>query len=91
MRRRGCFCNRFRFSATIWVRRLKKNAMGGMDTDDKTILRRYYYNQTAGQIAEALHMNPSTVRSRLLRGRQVLRTELQKGDVQIEDLCAESV
>ena len=29
--------------------------------------------------------------SRLLRGRQVLRTELQKGDVQIEDLCAESV
>ena len=65
--------------------------MGGMDTDDKTILRRYYYNQTAGQIAEALHMNPSTVRSRLLRGRQVLRTEVQKGDVQIEDLCAESV
>ena len=52
---------------------------------------RYYYNQTAGQIAEALHMNPSTVRSRLLRGRQSLRTELQKGDVQIEDLCAESV
>ena len=59
--------------------------------DREIFLRRYYYNQTAGQIAEALHMNPSTVRSRLLRGRQALRTELQKGDVQIEDLCAESV
>ena len=59
--------------------------------DREIFLRRYYYNQTAGQIAEALHMNPSTVRSRLLRGRQSLRTELQKGDVQIEDLCAESV
>ena len=35
--------------------------------------------------------DPSTIRSRLLRGRQSLRTELQKGDVQIEDLCAESV
>ena len=62
-----------------------------MPEDREIFLRRYYYNQTAGQIAEALHMNPSTVRSRLLRGRQVLRTELQKGDVQIEDLCAESV
>ena len=67
-------------------------SMAALTPEDREIfLRRYYYNQTTGQIAEALHMNPSTVRSRLLRGRQVLRTELQKGDVQIEDLCAESV
>ena len=67
-------------------------ALAALTPEDREIfLRRYYYNQTAGQIAEALHMNPSTVRSRLLRGRQALRTELQKGDVQIEDLCAESV
>ena len=67
-------------------------ALAALTSEDREIfLRRYYYNQTAGQIAEALHMNPSTVRSRLLRGRQSLRTELQKGDVQIEDLCAESV
>ena len=67
-------------------------ALAALTSEDREIfLRRYYYNQTAGQIAEALHMNPSTVRSRLLRGRQALRTELQKGDVQIEDLCAESV
>lgn len=58
-------------------------ALAALTTEDREIfLRRYYYNQTAGQIAEALHMNPSTVRSRLLRGRQSLRTELQKGDVQ---------
>ena len=67
-------------------------ALAALTPEDREIfLRRYYYNQTTGQIAEALHMNPSTVRSRLLRGRQALRTELQKGDVQIEDLCAESV
>ena len=67
-------------------------ALAALKPEDREIfLRRYYYNQTAGQIAEALHMNPSTVRSRLLRGRQALRTELQKGDVQIEDLCAEPV
>ncbi len=67
-------------------------ALAALTSEDREIfLRRYYYNQTAGQIAEALHMNPSTVRSRLLRGRQALRTELQKGDVQIEDLCAEPV
>ena len=67
-------------------------ALAALTPEDREIfLRRYYYNQTAGQIAEALHMNPSTVRSRLLRGRQALRTELQKGDVQIEDLCAEPV
>lgn len=67
-------------------------ALAALKPEDREIfLRRYYYNQTAGQIAEELHMNPSTVRSRLLRGRQALRTELQKGDVQIEDLCAEPV
>jgi|GEM_PF-118061 len=67
-------------------------ALAALKPEDREIfLRRYYYNQTAGQIAEALHMNPSTVRSRLLRGRQALRTELQKGDVQIEDLCAEAL
>ena len=35
-------------------------------------------------------MNAGTVRSRLARGRQVLKAELQKGDMQVEDLCAES-
>ena len=74
------------------AQKLLEAALAALTPEDREIfLRRYYYNQTAGQIAEALHMNPSTVRSRLLRGRQALRTELQKGDVQIEDLCAESV
>lgn len=39
-------------------------ALAALKPEDREIfLRRYYYNQTAGQIAEALHMNPSTVRS----------------------------
>ena len=54
-------------------------------------MRRYYYNQTAEQIAQEKHMNANTVRSRLARGRQALKAELQKGAIQIEDLCAESV
>ena len=53
-------------------------------------LRRYYYNQTAEQLAREKDMNAGTVRSRLARGRQVLKAELQKGDMQVEDLCAES-
>ena len=58
--------------------------------DRELFLRRYYYNQTAEQIAREKNMNAGTVRSRLARGRQVLKAELQKGDMQIEDLCAES-
>ena len=80
------------FGSIVTVSGADVAALAALTSEDREIfLRRYYYNQTAGQIAEALHMNPSTVRSRLLRGRQSLRTELQKGDVQIEDLCAESV
>ena len=63
--------------------------------DRELFLRRYYYNQTAEQIAREKDMNAGTVRSRLARGRlargrQVLKAELQKGDMQVEDLCAES-
>ena len=58
--------------------------------DRELFLRRYYYNQTAEQIAREKDMNAGTVRSRLARGRQLLKAELQKGDMQVEDLCAES-
>lgn len=61
------------------------------EEDRELFLRRYYYNQTAEQIAQEKHMNANTVRSRLARGRQALKAELQKGAIQIEDLCAESV
>ena len=66
-------------------------ALAALTSEDREIfLRRYYYNQTAEQIAREKDMNAGTVRSRLARGRQVLKAELQKGDMQVEDLCAES-
>ena len=69
-----------------------RRALAGLSEEDRELfLRRYYYNQTAEQIAQKKHMNANTVRSRLARGRQALKAELQKGAIQIEDLCAESV
>ena len=69
-----------------------RRALAGLSEEDRELfLRRYYYNQTAEQIAQEKHMNANTVRSRLARGRQALKAELQKGAIQIEDLCAESV
>ena len=71
---------------------LGRRALAGLSEEDRELfLRRYYYNQTAEQIAQEKHMNANTVRSRLARGRQALKAELQKGAIQIEDLCAESV
>ena len=71
---------------------LLRRALAGLSEEDRELfLRRYYYNQTAEQIAQEKHMNANTVRSRLARGRQALKAELQKGAIQIEDLCAESV
>ena len=73
-------------------KQLLRRALAGLSEEDRELfLRRYYYNQTAEQIAQEKHMNANTVRSRLARGRQALKAELQKGAIQIEDLCAESV
>lgn len=41
-------------------------------------LRFYYYGQSADQIAKEMDMNPSTVRSKLHRGRQFLKSSLTK-------------
>ena len=46
---------------------------------------RYDLSQTTAQIADELHMNASTVRSRLLRGREALRKTLTKGGLFCED------
>lgn len=47
---------------------------------DREIFFRYYdLCQTATEIAADLHMQPSTVRSRLSRGRELLRTILCQG------------
>lgn len=41
-------------------------------------LRFYYYGQTAERIASEMELNPSTVRSKLRRGRETLRASLAK-------------
>ncbi len=47
--------------------------------DQELFFRRYQLCQTASEIARDLDMSPSTVRSRLSRGRQVLRDALCQG------------
>ena len=49
-------------------------------TDRDIFLRHYYWRQTVARIAEELGMNPSTVKSRLKRGREKLRNTLKKED-----------
>ena len=61
------------------------------DEDRELMLRRYFYNQSAEQIAREKDMNPGTVRSRLCRARQAMRAELEKGGIRFEDLCAEAL
>lgn len=61
------------------------------DEDRELMLRRYFYNQSAEQIARKKDMNPGTVRSRLCRARQAMRAELEKGGIRFEDLCAEAL
>lgn len=54
-------------------------AMTQMDATDKTIFFwHYYFLEKITDIAQALDMNPSTVKSRLFRGRQYLRQVLKE-------------
>lgn len=67
-------------------------ALQALSPEDRELfLRRYFYNQTAEQIARETHKNASTVRSRLARGRQVLKQQLEQGGVQLEDLDTDAV
>ena len=61
-------------------------ALGALPEEDREIFYRFYdLSQTTAQIADELHMNASTVRSRLLRGREALRKTLTKGGLFCED------
>lgn len=54
-------------------------AVDAMEEPDRTIfLRRYWYCQTAEDIADALGMTGAAVRKRLERGREKLRQHLQQ-------------
>ena len=58
-----------------------RRAVAEMGEPDREIfLRHYFYCQCVADIALALDMNVNTVKTRLRRGRERLKTELTKGD-----------
>ena len=61
-------------------------ALAALPEEDREIFYRFYdLSQTTAQIADELHLNASTVRSRLMRGRETLRKLLSKGGLFHED------
>ena len=70
----------------LWEQMLEKErcaaitqAMRALPDEDREIFYRFYdLSQTAAQIAEDLHLNASTVRSRLMRGRRILSKTMGK-------------
>ena len=58
-----------------------RRAVDSMSEPDREIfLRHYFWRQSVDRIAGELGMNPSTVKSRLKRGREKLRNKLKKED-----------
>ncbi len=71
---------------TTLRRELLRRALDGLDPESREIFQRYYYQDcTVDQISQTLCMNPSTVKSRLRRGRQKLRQVLTEGGISVED------
>lgn len=78
---------------SAWARLTQKElrdalarAMKALSPVDREIFyRRYDLSESSAQIAAAMDLNPATVRSRLSRGRAVLRRELTKGGYCNED------
>lgn len=63
-----------------------RQALKNMKPTDREIFYRYYdLCETTTQIAAALNMPPSTVRTRLSRGRKALRTTLCQGGFSYEN------
>lgn len=71
---------------SLWQHAQKvRAALETLKPEDQEIFCRYYdLCQTATQIAAAMHMQPSTVRTRLSRGRAALRDILCQGGFQYE-------
>ncbi len=62
------------------LKRLLNEALLAMPHSDREIFYRYYYFfQPVKDIAQALDMNPATVKTRLHRGRKQLRERLEQG------------
>lgn len=57
-----------------------RRALGNMPEPDKTIfIRRYYLYQKVDDIARIMNINKNTVSTKLRRGRESLRQELERG------------
>lgn len=69
------------------LERLTREAVDTLDTLTREIFLRYYYRrEKTAQIAQALDLNLSTVKTRLARGREKLRNILQERGVTHEDV-----
>lgn len=51
------------------------------EPDHEIFLRHYYYAQTVSEISWEMHLNPSTIKTKLSRGRQRLKTLLMRWEV----------
>lgn len=59
--------------------RLVREAVDYLEQPDREIfLRHYWYAQTVAEIGAELHLNESTIKTKLRRGRQRLKKTLQK-------------
>ena len=57
-------------------RRVREAVLSMTQPDQEIFLRHYYYCQSVAVIAEKMKMNPSTIKTRLKRGREKLRQYL---------------
>ena len=62
--------------------RLVRRAVDQLPGEDREIfLRHYWYAQTLQEISDSMHLNPSTVKTKLRRGRLRLKQLLTRWDV----------
>ena len=62
--------------------RLVRQAMDQLgEPDHEIFLRHYYYTQTVSEISREMHLNPSTVKTKLSRGRARLKVLLMRWEV----------
>jgi len=67
------------------IGRLAREAVEELGEPDRSIfLRFYYFYQKTGEIAEAMGLEPGTVRTRLSRGREKLRAKLEERGLDCE-------
>lgn len=62
------------------ARQVRQAVLSMKPPDQDIFLRHYFWRQSVDRIAGELGMNPSTVKSRLKRGREKLRNKLKKED-----------